>query len=152
MTAPVTLTGVKQAMPTPDPATGLIECNWIQPYVLNIPNSADPTDWMSGFYYVKLTGSSGLQQYIAFVVRDDARPSGKLAVRFSHVRRAAFLTADDQAQAIADIVQRVEHRKIALAGHAERELDSLQQQVVNEYAATGAHVQDRSDEKCGRAF
>ena len=75
MTAPVTLTGVKQTMPTPDPATGLIECNWIQPYVLNIPSPADPTDWMSGSYYVKLTGSSGKQQYIHFVVRDDARSS-----------------------------------------------------------------------------
>jgi hypothetical protein len=75
MGPPVTLNGTKQVMPTADPTTGLIECNWINPYVLDVPNSSDPTDWMSGFYYVKLTGSSGRQAYIAFVVRDDARPS-----------------------------------------------------------------------------
>jgi regulation of enolase protein 1 (concanavalin A-like superfamily) len=75
MTDPVTLTGIKQVMPSPDPTTGLIECAWTNPYTLTIPASADPTDWMSGFYYVKLTGSSGVQQYIQFVVRDDSRPS-----------------------------------------------------------------------------
>ena len=52
---------------------------------------------------------------------------------------SAFLTADDQAQAIANVVQRVEHRQIALPGDAEREIDSLEQQVVDEYAAAGAH-------------
>ena len=78
MTPPVRLTGTKQLMPAPDPTTGLIECNWINPYVLDIPNTADPTDWMSGFYYVKLSGSSGKQQYITFVVRDDGRRSDLL--------------------------------------------------------------------------
>jgi regulation of enolase protein 1 (concanavalin A-like superfamily) len=76
MTTPVTLAGTRQSMPTPDPATGLIECNWINPYVLNISGGSDPTDWMSGFYYVKLTAlPSGKQQYITFVVRDDMRAS-----------------------------------------------------------------------------
>ena len=75
MTAPVTLPGIKQTTPAPDPTTGLIECNWVNPYVLTIPNSSDPTDWMSGFYYVKLTSSTGVQQYIHFVVRDDSRTS-----------------------------------------------------------------------------
>jgi regulation of enolase protein 1 (concanavalin A-like superfamily) len=73
MTNPVKLPGTKQVIPAPDATTGLIECNWINPYILDIPASADPTDWMSGFYYVKLTGSSGVQQYISFVVRDDSR-------------------------------------------------------------------------------
>ena len=76
MTDPVTLTGMKQAIPSPDPTTGLIECAWIEPLHADHPGvRADPTDWMSGFYYVKLTGSSGEQQYIQFVVRDDRRPS-----------------------------------------------------------------------------
>ena len=75
MTNPVTLAGTKQTMPTPDPVTGLIECNWINPYVFTIPNAADPTDWMSGYYYAKLTSSSGKQSLITFVVRDDARHS-----------------------------------------------------------------------------
>lgn len=71
---PITRTGTAQVMPTPDPVTGLIECAWINPYVLNIPNSSDPTDWMTGIYLAKLTaGTSGKQQYIVFVVRDDSR-------------------------------------------------------------------------------
>jgi hypothetical protein len=55
--------------------TGLIECNWLNPYVLNIPGGgADPTNWMSGFYLVKLTaGTSRKQNYVVFVVRDDVR-------------------------------------------------------------------------------
>src|SRR6266851_9431737 len=27
---------------------GTVECNWVNPYVLTIPSTADPTDWMSG--------------------------------------------------------------------------------------------------------
>jgi hypothetical protein len=48
----------------------LIECNWQDPYVLQIPE-----DWTSGFYLAKLTANSGKQSYIIFVVRDDRRPS-----------------------------------------------------------------------------
>src|SRR5262245_30624407 len=78
MTTPVTLTGTRQPIPSPDPVTGLIECQWTNPYVLDIPSDPDPTVWMSGFYYVKLTGSSGRQQFIHFVVRDDGRASNLL--------------------------------------------------------------------------
>jgi hypothetical protein len=52
---------------------GTAECNWINPYVLNIPSTPDPTDWMSGIYLAKLTASTGPQQYIIFAVRDDGR-------------------------------------------------------------------------------
>ena len=66
--------GIKQPKPTPDPATGLVECQWSAPYSLAIPNST--SDWVSGVYLVKLTAtSSGKQSYIIFVVRDDDRPS-----------------------------------------------------------------------------
>jgi hypothetical protein len=69
-------TGMRQVMPTPDPATGLIECDWIPSYDLAITNPDDPTDWVSGVYLAKLTGTpSGKQSYIIFVVRDDNRPS-----------------------------------------------------------------------------
>src|SRR5262249_49418963 len=62
-----------------DMTTGLIECNWINPYTLQIPNdTTDPTDWCSGVYLAKLTSSSGLTSYIVFVVRDDSRPSDYL--------------------------------------------------------------------------
>ena len=71
--------GTSQPAPTTDPTTGLTECNWLNPYVLTIPNTSDPTDWMSGIYLVKLTaGVSGTQQYIIFAVRDDARPTDML--------------------------------------------------------------------------
>ena len=78
MTAPVTLAGIRQPIPSPDPVTGLIECQWTNPYALDIPVDPDPTVWMSGVYYVKLTGSSGRQQYIHFVVRDDGRAANLL--------------------------------------------------------------------------
>ena len=80
MTAAVQVPGTQQPAPTTDPVTGLIECAWTNPYVLNIPNNIlDPSDWASGVYLAKLTASdSGKQRYIIFVVRDDARSSDYL--------------------------------------------------------------------------
>lgn len=77
MAAAITRTGVKQPRPIVNQATGLIECNWKDPYVLKIPyNPNDLTQWASGFYLAKLTASkSGKQSYIIFVVRDDSRVS-----------------------------------------------------------------------------
>ncbi|KAB8334749.1 hypothetical protein SD80_007205 [Scytonema tolypothrichoides VB-61278] len=74
---PVTRKSVKQPPPQVDQVTGSIECDWKDPYVLKIPyNSADSTQWASGFYLAKLTTSkSGKQSYIIFVVRDDSRTS-----------------------------------------------------------------------------
>lgn len=73
---PITRTGVKQPMPSPDASTGLIECNWTDPYVLSIPASADHTDWASGVYLAKLVSSATRSRsYIVFVVRDDSRAS-----------------------------------------------------------------------------
>jgi N,N-dimethylformamidase beta subunit-like, C-terminal/Abnormal spindle-like microcephaly-assoc'd, ASPM-SPD-2-Hydin/Cep192 domain 4 len=70
------LPGVAQTLPTPDPTTGLIECNWTSPYVLTLDSSTDPaSNWVSGVYVALLTGSSGKQSYIVFVVRDDSRAS-----------------------------------------------------------------------------
>jgi hypothetical protein len=75
----VTRTGTQQPIPTPDSSqAGLIECRWTNPYLLTIPNTADPTDWASGVYLAKLTASTGKQSYILFVVRDDARVSDYL--------------------------------------------------------------------------
>lgn len=71
----ITLPGVRQPMPTPDPVTGLIECQWQVSYTLATA-SPERDDWLSGVYLVKLTGSaSGKQSYIIFVVREDDRPS-----------------------------------------------------------------------------
>lgn len=76
----ITAPGIRQPIPQPDPTTGLIECQWTDPYVLQIPGDlADPTYWASGIYLAKLTGiGSGKQSYVIFVVRDDARPSDLL--------------------------------------------------------------------------
>lgn len=75
----VTRSGRLQPTPFPDPETGLIECPWVDPYVLKIPHdSSAPNGWTSGVHMVKLTSASGKQRYIIFVVRDDARPSNLL--------------------------------------------------------------------------
>ncbi len=73
----ITIAGLKQPMPTMDPNTGMVECQWTNPYVLSIPNNtSDASDWASGVYLAKLTGTtSGKQSYIIFVVRDDTRAS-----------------------------------------------------------------------------
>ena len=89
ITQPATRTGVKQSIPsqnacayvdgsgnptgqaapaTCDPVTGMAECNWSSPFTV----TTDST-WVSGFYLVLLTGSSGKQRYIPFIVRDDTR-------------------------------------------------------------------------------
>jgi hypothetical protein len=79
MMATISRPGTVQPIPTPDPTTGLIECNWTNPSVLTIPNTSDPTNWMSGMYLAKLTASdSGVQNYIVFAVRDDTRASDLL--------------------------------------------------------------------------
>jgi hypothetical protein len=68
---PVIRTGFQQAVPTPDPVTGMIECNWIDPYTITIPGT-----WLSGVYLAKLTAlglPSEKNKYILFVVREDSR-------------------------------------------------------------------------------
>lgn len=74
---PITRKGVSQPPPIEEHASGLIECNWQDPYILSVPNNPnDSTDWASGVYLAKLTGSkTGKQSYIIFTIRDDARAS-----------------------------------------------------------------------------
>ncbi|MBI3868476.1 MAG: hypothetical protein HY299_08085 [Verrucomicrobia bacterium] len=65
------LSSVKQTIPSPDPANGLLECHWTESYVLEIP-----ANWVSGIYVAKLTAvPAGKQSYIIFVVREDFRSS-----------------------------------------------------------------------------
>lgn len=58
--------GVQQPIPTPDPVTGLITCNWSKTATLNVPSN-----WVTGVYLAKLTGSNGDMSFIYFVIRDD---------------------------------------------------------------------------------
>src|SRR2546425_3481630 len=62
------LQGVAQPACPVDAATGLIECDWTASYTLTVP-----TTWTSGVFLVMLTNAQGYQNYITFVVRDDAR-------------------------------------------------------------------------------
>ncbi len=70
-------------IPSPNPTTGLAECNWpilggqTSNHTWNVPTNA-----VSGVYLVKLYSEhSGLSSYISFVVRDDARTSNILFQR-----------------------------------------------------------------------
>jgi hypothetical protein len=58
---------VQPACPV-DAVTGLIECDWTASYTLAVP-----ANWTSGVFVVMLTNAQGSQNYITFVVRDDAR-------------------------------------------------------------------------------
>src|SRR6266436_1769545 len=74
----IQLSGTLQTTcPVVDTTTSLLECNWINPYVLNVPyDPNDPTNWASGVYIAKLTGlTSGYQSRIIFVVHDDSSTS-----------------------------------------------------------------------------
>ncbi|MEG4321915.1 MULTISPECIES: N,N-dimethylformamidase beta subunit family domain-containing protein [unclassified Microcoleus] len=74
MNDPIVRKGIRQHPAKEDEASGLIECDWKDPYILQIPDR--PSDWTSGIYLAKLTASiSGKQSYIIFVVRDDDRKS-----------------------------------------------------------------------------
>ncbi|HVU69479.1 MAG TPA: N,N-dimethylformamidase beta subunit family domain-containing protein, partial [Ktedonobacteraceae bacterium] len=60
-------TGLHQAIPAPDPVTGLISCaGWTKTTSLTIPST-----WVTGVYLAKLTSSTGHSSFIFFVVRDD---------------------------------------------------------------------------------
>ncbi len=60
-------TGVAQSIPTPDPTTGMIAAtNWTKTTTLNVPSN-----WTTGMYLAKLSGSNGDASFIPFVVRDD---------------------------------------------------------------------------------
>ena len=50
-------------------------------------------------------------------------PAGELAVGVGHVRGADLVAAGDEAD--RRVVERVEHRQVALAGHAERDVDPV---------------------------
>ena len=66
---PKTLQGVHQFMPFGDPTKDILECQWVQPFTIQIPYN-----WLSGIYLVKLHGNtSGKESYITFTVRDSRR-------------------------------------------------------------------------------
>lgn len=76
---PIVVPGTDQVMPATDPATGLADCDWVNPFELTTANPDDAADWVAGVYLARLTAAgSGAQSYILFVVRDDHRPADLL--------------------------------------------------------------------------
>ena len=61
----------------------------------------------------------------------------QLAVRLGHVGRAALLAADDEADAVAVLVEAVEHGEEAFAGNAEGGVDALRDQRLDQGVAGG---------------
>lgn len=70
---PVSHRGTVQPPPLVDAATGLVDCAWVDPFVLSTAGADGP--WTTGVYLVRLTtaGASRAQSWIIFVVRDDQR-------------------------------------------------------------------------------
>ena len=64
---PITIEGFQQVIPLPQEDTGLIACDWNDPYELETD-----LNWTSGVYLAKLEEQEYKKQsYIIFVVRDD---------------------------------------------------------------------------------
>jgi hypothetical protein len=87
LTGPIVRNGIVQSVPSPDPETGLVDCDWRDPYRLDTRDESGT--WPSGVYLARLTTmtgagregadvAAGLQSFIVFVVRDDERPSALL--------------------------------------------------------------------------
>jgi hypothetical protein len=66
----------------------------------------------------------------------DPRAAGQLAVGVGHVGGADLVPADHVPD--GRVVQRVEHREVALARHAEGQLDAVDGELVDEDAAARA--------------
>ena len=68
----------------------------------------------------------------------DPRPAGELAVGVGHVGGPDLVAAGDEPD--RGVVERVEHGQIALAGNAEGQLDSVDDELVDEELAACPHV------------
>ena len=68
----------------------------------------------------------------------NSRLPGELAVSLGHHRGAAFLAAGDERHSLAQVIERVDHRKVALARNAENEPDTVQGELICENSASGS--------------
>jgi len=83
----------------------------------------------------------------------DPGPPGQLAMRFGHVRRARFHAARNDLNFVADVVQRVEDRKITLAWHAEHAINTMRHERIDDLTGAGAthgNLLGRCAGTCGR--
>ncbi len=74
----------------------------------------------------------------------DAGSARELPVRLGRIRRALLMSAGDEPD--RRVVERVEHGEIALAREAERELGTVQLELVDEDPAAGPHRSRGSSE------
>ena len=77
-------------------------------------------------------GRSGTSRHEA-----DSGPAGQLAVRLGRVRGALLVPAGDELD--RRVVERVEDGQEALSGQAEREVDPVQLELVDEDPAAASH-------------
>ena len=78
----------------------------------------------------------------------DPGPAGELPVRLRRVRSTLLVAARDEPD--RRVVERVEHRQVALAREAEREVGAVQLELVDEDAAAGPHSGNLEED--GRAL
>ena len=76
----------------------------------------------------------------AGAARDHANSGlpGELAIGLGHHRGAALLAAGDERHSLAQIIECVDHRKVALARNAENEPDTVQGELIGENSSSGS--------------
>ena len=68
----------------------------------------------------------------------NSRLPGELAIGLGHHSGAALLAAGDERHSLAHVIERVDHRKIALARNAENEPGTVQRELIGENSASGS--------------
>ena len=78
----------------------------------------------------------------------DARTPRELAVRLRSIGRTLLVAAGDEPD--GRVVERVEHRQVALAGKAEREVGAVQLELVDQDLSAGPHGSGSSERTVAR--
>ena len=68
----------------------------------------------------------------------DTGTAGELPVRVGHVGGPHFVPARDEAD--RRVVERIEHGQVALTGHAERDVDAVDDELVDDELPAGSHL------------
>ena len=97
---------------------------------------ADEDDQRGGILHRDVNARRGVRGARAARDEADAGPAGEPRIGVGHHRGAALLAADEHVD--RGVMQRVENREIALAGHASRAVDPLNEKLVDEDLSAGA--------------
>ena len=63
---------------------------------------------------------------------NDAGAAGQFAVGVGHVGGTTLLPADDEAHAVAALIETLKHRQVALTGHAKGDVDTVADQRIDQ--------------------